>query len=777
MADPTARTADDLLGPAFTLPSWGDGSSWSDESSYSTIQFSTIAGAGVGVLLGRSPAGLETWQFTRYPDYSPLTGYWHPLDSNPNFSNANGWDAPKYYETIQTADITGSGTKHLLARSDVGLETWEWTPEGNTWVHLATDDDYSDHFGWDDPQFYETIQTTDADTSERPAMLVARGGGGIVTRQWDNTSNTWQTLSVYSPAWSDDAGWDYVSAYSTIQTGDITGDGTAELIGRGPEGLEIYSWDGANSGWFQLYSDASFADAHGWDEPQYYETIQTGDVTGDGSAELLARGAEGLIVMSWDWNSSTLTQVSVDTNFSDANGWDHAEFYETIQTADVTGDGAAELLARDHLGLNTYRLDPTTGTWTELATGSPAMSNDAGWDHPSRYLTITPSTDYNPGFPVPLVARDGVGLRTWFYDAGAWSLADDIGFPAFDAAQQRAYAVVNATIGVPDLRSTYDTTETGDLSTSLTILRTMSSPNAKNLTRAEWNALKDQLTDELTWAIRAIDHYQTLAAVLDHTTMADDLGLHSIVTAIDANPSSDHVIDVVVGTMAAAITDAVIEAALTTAGGPVGALAGAMVATAWSLSVDDMFDSDTSGTVSELETILANDFQDALSGMQTALSAQTTNYGLLLPVGSMLDADPIPTPQQQAMRAAHLRAWTAFAYQVAANAERDGHAPTYGVAGCGDDDPYHNSCSDYEWNPPAGAYQLDYGPGALWLIQFKLLGADNVDDTINERLFGSVSDSCRTEFTSGCNLGLDKSTVMFDWGLRDCWSVDWSCPP
>jgi hypothetical protein len=37
-----------------------------------------------------------------------------------------------------------------------------------------------------------------------------------------------------TPAWGDIGGWDQPQYYATIQLADIDGDGRAELIGRGP---------------------------------------------------------------------------------------------------------------------------------------------------------------------------------------------------------------------------------------------------------------------------------------------------------------------------------------------------------------------------------------------------------------------------------------------------------------------------------------------------------------------------------------------------------------
>lgn len=762
------------LGPSFALPSWGDSSAWSDASSYETIQIADIDGSGRGELIGRGPSGLETWKFTNYHESSENEhkGYWSPLGVDESFSNDAGWTDEKYYSTIQTADITGDGSAELLSRDHDGLKVSSWDTSSASWQALDTDGDFSNDAGWGDPQFYETIQTL-AD-GEGGRRLIARGAPGIHTFQWDQSSSSWEKLDDDNPAWSDDDGWDEHSSYSTIQGADVTDNGADELIGRSPDGLEVYTWNTSEGKWDHLSTDSGFANPHGWDDERYYSTIQFGNILGDTQEQFLSRDHDGLQVR--EWTGSAWQLLDTDDSFSDDNGWDLVQYFSTIQLGDVIGDGAANLLARDSHGLNTYSFQTTDtleGHWESMDRHDPAMSNDNGWAEADRYRTI--STGQVTAGGAALVARDTVGLRTWFWNFPGYERADDVDFPSFNAAQQRAYADVNHRLDVSDLRSSYDVTSTGDLTVDLEQLRSMSSPDAKNLTRAEWKALKEQLTDELTWAVHTVTSYTTMREVLDHSTLSDDLSLSTIVSAIDANPSSDHTIDVVVGALASAITDAVIEVAFTAEGGPIGAIAGGLVAAAWSGAVDHLFDSGVSGTVHELESDLASDYESTLSALQGSLTAMTTNYGLLLPVGQHLGGDHITTPQQQTMRNTHIREWTRFAYQTAAHAEHDGHSPTWGVFGCGPTSGtggvYNNSCQDYAWDPPDERYTLDHEDGVMWIGQFKTIGADNLSDSMYERLYGETSDDClHDDFTTDCNLEFSKEELMFDWDLHECWS-------
>ena len=56
--------------------------------------------------------------------------------------------------------------------------------------------------------------------------------------------------------------------------------------------------------------------------------------------------------------------------------WDKTRFYSTIQTADIDGDGAAELLARASAGIETYKWNGSS--WGQLASASPSWSDKTG---------------------------------------------------------------------------------------------------------------------------------------------------------------------------------------------------------------------------------------------------------------------------------------------------------------------------------------------------------------------------------------------------------------
>src|SRR5690606_8023468 len=134
--------------------------------------------------------------------------------------------------------------------------------------------------------------------------------------------------------------------YGTIAFPDVNGDGRADLCGRGAGGVWCATSTGGSFTNLSLWN-SSFSDGNGWNTgPEYYETLQFPDVTGDGRADVCGRGAGGI------WCAASTGSSFVDialwnSSFSDANGWNAGpEYHGTLQFPDVNGDGKADVCGR-----------------------------------------------------------------------------------------------------------------------------------------------------------------------------------------------------------------------------------------------------------------------------------------------------------------------------------------------------------------------------------------------------------------------------------------------
>ena len=169
--------------------------------------------------------------------------------------------------------------------------------------------------------------------------------------------------TLWSADFSDSNGWGASPAYwSTIQFGDLNGDGLPDVCGRSPAGITcaINNGQGFLRSWLWT---TQFSDAAGWNQPQYYSTIRLADVNGDGRADVCGRGSAGIycarsggVFFGDPWTLRL-------PEFSDANGWNQEPSYRSLWLVDVNNDGRADVCGRGTLGiwcaLSTASFDPS----------------------------------------------------------------------------------------------------------------------------------------------------------------------------------------------------------------------------------------------------------------------------------------------------------------------------------------------------------------------------------------------------------------------------------
>lgn len=222
---------------------------------------------------------------------------------------------------------------------------------------------------------------------------------------------------------------------------DLNGDGHADVCGRDPSGVTCALGD-PKGGFGTPFAGPGWSDGTGWRPPAYASTIQLADVTGDGLADVCARGAAGITCAP-----STGTGFGAPfagPAWSDAAGWAVPAYYATVQFADIDGDGKADVCARGPAGI---LCAIATGTGFGAPFAGPAWSDAAGWNQPSQYLTIRfPDIDGDGRADVCGRASGGIHCAK---SAGTSFGADIIG-PAWDDAgwKPAAYA---STIQFPDV--------------------------------------------------------------------------------------------------------------------------------------------------------------------------------------------------------------------------------------------------------------------------------------------------------------------------------------
>jgi hypothetical protein len=313
--------------------------------------------------------------------YIPTTSALNTILVNANYSDAYGWNLPQYYSTIAFPDVNGDGRTDVCGRGTAGI--WCAVDDGTTSLTNTAlwNSTFSDASGWNLPQYYSTIAFPDLN-GDGKADVCGRGPAGI----WCALSigSSFGPATLWNADFNDANGWAAAQYYSTIRFADVNGDGKADICGRGPAGIWCALSNGSSFGTVTLWN-AAFSDANGWAAGQYNSTISFADVNGDGKADVCGRGVAGIYCALS--NGGTFGNITLwNASFSDAYGWNLPQYYGTIRFADINGDGKADLCGRATTGI--YCALSNGGTFGAATLWNANFSDAQGWNAAQYYTTI-----------------------------------------------------------------------------------------------------------------------------------------------------------------------------------------------------------------------------------------------------------------------------------------------------------------------------------------------------------------------------------------------------
>ncbi len=172
---------------------------------------------------GRDPSGVVCALSTGGTFGAPFRG--------PAWSDVSGWRPPAYASTVQFADVNGDGMSDVCARGPAGVTCALST--GSAFGAPFAGPAWSDAEGWNAPAYYATVQLADVD-GDGKADACGRGIAGIACAL---STGTGFGAQFAGPSWSDAAGWNAADHYRSIRFVDIDGDGRADACGRAADGI------------------------------------------------------------------------------------------------------------------------------------------------------------------------------------------------------------------------------------------------------------------------------------------------------------------------------------------------------------------------------------------------------------------------------------------------------------------------------------------------------------------------------------------------------------
>ncbi|MDQ0578772.1 FG-GAP-like repeat-containing protein [Streptomyces rishiriensis] len=173
-----------------------------------------------------------------------------------------------------------------------------------------------------------------------------------------------QALTPSTPHISLGTGWNQYNVLTS--PGDITGDGLADLIARKSSTGEVFLYKGTSAGKLS----ARVRIAANWSA--YKKIVGVGDFTGDGRGDLLVQDKRNTL---WRYAGNGTGGFTAPVKV--AIGWG-ASYNAVAGVGDVTGDGKADVIARDTSG-NVWRYTGngkgSFGVRVKIATGWGAFKS------------------------------------------------------------------------------------------------------------------------------------------------------------------------------------------------------------------------------------------------------------------------------------------------------------------------------------------------------------------------------------------------------------------
>jgi stage II sporulation protein D len=246
-------------------------------------------------------------------------------------------------------DVTGDGAPDVLAvEADGGaLRVYPTSGTGRWRAPIRQES------GWDEYAKALTAGRWDADSVGD--VLVQDQSGDLFLRSGNGDGTFAAPVRIGS-------GWQMHDL--VVPAGDFDGDGHGDLIARSRDG-DLYLYRGNGAGGFQR--SAWRVIGSGW---QIFTAIfSPGDFDGDGTSDVIARTAGGrLYLYRGDGQGSwTLPRVTI------GNGWQI--FTALASVGDFDGDGHADVLARDADGALLLYSGDGRGYWD-----LPRRQVGSGWD-------------------------------------------------------------------------------------------------------------------------------------------------------------------------------------------------------------------------------------------------------------------------------------------------------------------------------------------------------------------------------------------------------------
>ena len=296
LADACARRIDGVHcavasggGAFFTATRWSadfdDASGWGAPDHGGTVMLGDLDDDGDADLCARGDAGV--WCALSDGIAFGATSLWTSA-----FSNADGGELAERWSSLRLGDVDGDGAADLCGHVSGAVHCARNTGAGFAARSEWIDASWSTALALPADQIGRTLMLGDID-GDGAADLCERGTAGVRCGLSAPARSAFVDVAHRSQGeFSDARGWSGLEAYwHSMRLADIDGNGQADLCGRGGAGLLcLFSLDGRFSR-IVHHVARDFGNGSGWGATERGTTVQWGDIDGDGRADVCGAGA------------------------------------------------------------------------------------------------------------------------------------------------------------------------------------------------------------------------------------------------------------------------------------------------------------------------------------------------------------------------------------------------------------------------------------------------------------------------------------------------------
>ncbi|MFF0476204.1 N-acetylmuramoyl-L-alanine amidase [Streptomyces sp. NPDC004284] len=317
-----------------------------------------------------------------YPEDAAYTGTGVPVQANNNASLTK-YSLPAGQLYVKAGEPV-TGDYYYSAYNTDGTRVVGTT---NVFIPIR----YNHRMAWVKASDVKEVATKPAVTATNRYNLLARDASGVLW-QYQGTGNA---SAPFLARYRVGSGW---GAYNVITPMTaLRADGTGDAVARDASGvLWYYQGSGNPSAPFKT----RLRTGGGWQV--YDRIIGVRDVTNDGKPDLIAREKSGVL---WLYKGTGVPAAPFAARIKVGGGWQ--TYNAIVSTGDLTGDGKADLVARDTTGtLWSYK-----GTGTATTPFATRLKVGGGW---GAYNSMVGPSDLSGDGKVDFVGRDTTGAL-WSY--------------------------------------------------------------------------------------------------------------------------------------------------------------------------------------------------------------------------------------------------------------------------------------------------------------------------------------------------------------------------